>query len=72
MLSLNGNLIWNKNDNNSPSDFPTESNWENSADLTITSGATESFTIQFRENLQPSGYEVHIFFNIGCQVSGTK
>jgi hypothetical protein len=71
MLDLNGGQIWNQTDNDSPSDFPTEGNWRNGSNLTIPNGATQSFVVQFRENLQLGVYEIHIFFDIGCQVSGT-
>jgi len=72
LLILNGDQIWNKNDNDSPSDFPTEGNWRSGANLTIPNGATRTFLVQFREVLQPTGYDLHIFFDIGCQVSGKK
>ncbi|HKJ37805.1 MAG TPA: hypothetical protein VJ972_03445, partial [Anaerolineales bacterium] len=72
MLLLNGGQIWNQNDNDSPSDFPTEGNWRSGANLTIPNATTYNFIVQFRENLQSSGYENHIFFDIGCQVIGTK
>ena len=70
--SLSGNLLWNQNDNDSPSDFPTEGNWVNGADRTISNTLVEPFVIQFREILAPTGYDVHIVFDIGCQVTGTK
>jgi len=71
-LSLNGGQIWNKNDNDSPSDFPTEGDWRSGSNRTIPNTATQNFVVQFRENLQPSGYEIHIYFNIGCQLIGKK
>jgi len=72
MLLLNGGQIWNQNDNDSPSDFPTEGNWRSGANLTIPNATTYNFIVQFRENLQSTGYEVHTFFDIGCQVIGKK
>ncbi|MDX1377504.1 MAG: hypothetical protein R3307_01545 [Anaerolineales bacterium] len=71
-LTLNGGQIWNKNDNDSPSDFPTEGDWRSGANLTIPNGMTYNFVVHFRENLQSTGYEVHIYFDIGCKVVGTK
>lgn len=73
-LLLDGNLIWNTSDTTPPSDIPTEGNWRRGAgsDRTILSGTTETFVVQFQNNLQPTGYEVHVTFNTGCQVIGTK
>lgn len=71
-LILNGTLIWNTSDVDTPSDIPTEGNWIGSADRTIDPGLTENFTVQFQNNLQPTGYEVHVVFNIGCQLIGIK
>jgi len=71
-LFLNGALIWNTSDPDSPSDIPTEGNWVNTANLTIPASATETFLIQFSNPLQVTGYEVHISFDIGCQVFGLK
>lgn len=72
ILFLNGDQIWNQNDNDSPSNFPLEGNWRSGANLTIPNGATRTLLVQFREVLQPAGYELHIYFDIGCQVSGKK
>jgi hypothetical protein len=71
-LLLNGAVIWNTSDPDSPSDIPTEGNWVNGANLTIPDRAVETFVIQFAEDLQPTGYEVHIVFDNGCQVIGTR
>jgi len=72
-LLLNGVVIWNTSDPDSPSDIPTEGNWIGAiADLTIPNGNTRNFVIQFQNNLQPNGYEVHVVFNIGCQVTRTQ
>lgn len=71
-LHLNSVIVWNTSDPNSPSDIPTEGNWLNGADLTIPNGATRTFLIEFSNDLQPTGYEVHLVFDIGCQVIGTK
>jgi len=65
-------MIWNTSDPNSPSDIPTEGNWVGGANLTIPGSATETFLIQFSNPLQATGYEIHISFDIGCQVVGTK
>jgi len=71
-LFLNGAVIWNTSDPNSPSDIPTEGNWANNADLTILNATTETLLIEFPNDLQPSGYEVHIVFDVPCQVIGNK
>jgi len=71
-LILNGTPIWNTSDVNPPSDIPTEGNWISGADRTIGVGATENFVIRFQNDLQPTGYEIHVFFNIGCQIIAIK
>jgi len=71
-LLLDGNLIWNISDTDSPSDIPTEGDWRGGADLTIPDATARNFVIQFQDDLQSSGYEVHVVFDTGCQVSGTK
>jgi hypothetical protein len=71
-LILDGNPIWNTSDNDSPSDIPSEGNWIGSASRTIPAGATGNFLIRFQDNLQSTGYEIHIFFDVNCQVIGTK
>ena len=68
-LQLGGVTIWNPSDPDSPTDIPLEGNWVNGANLTITNGGTSSLLILFAENLQATGYEVHVVFDIGCQVS---
>ncbi|HAV78865.1 MAG TPA: hypothetical protein DCX53_16055 [Anaerolineae bacterium] len=72
MLVLNSDLIWNQTDNNSPSDFPTEGNWRSGSDRTIPNATTRTFVVQYRENLQSTGYVIHIIFDIGCRVTGSK
>jgi hypothetical protein len=71
-LLLDTGLIWNTSDSDSPSDIPTEGNWRSSIDRTIPNTATRTLTIQFQNDLQATGYEVHVFFNIGCQIIGIK
>jgi hypothetical protein len=68
---LNGVSIWNTSDPDTPSDIPAEGNWKNGVSLTIPVGATQSFLIQFGDALQPSS-QVHIVFDIGCQVTGSR
>jgi hypothetical protein len=75
-LFLNGTVIWNTSDPDAPSDIPTEGNWVSGADTIIpgtnTPGANaRTFLIQFANDLQ-SPVEVHLVFDIGCQVIGTK
>lgn len=71
-LFLGGNPVWNISDVTSPSDIPAEGNWMGGANLTIPDATPQNFVVQFQDNLQPTGYEVHIFFDIGCQVIGTQ
>ncbi len=71
-LILDGNIIWNTSDSNTPSDIPTEGNWRPGSDLSISDTAVRNLIAQFQDNLQPTGYEIHIYFDIGCQVIGTK
>jgi len=71
-LFLNAAEIWNKSDPDSPSDIPTEGNWVGGADLIIPVAPVSNLLIQFPNDLQPTGYEVHLVFDIGCQVIGIK
>jgi hypothetical protein len=71
-LFLDGIQVWNVSDVTSPSDIPTEGNWMGSANLTIPDATAQNFVAQFQENLQPTGYEIHIIFDIGCQVIGSQ
>lgn len=71
-LFLNTVEIWNSSDPHSPSDIPTEGNWISAA-LTIPGdGTPRNFVMEFQDPLQPTGYEIHIVFHIGCQVFGTQ
>lgn len=71
-LLLSGTLLWNTSDNDSPTDIPAESSWINGASRIILAGETRNFVVRFQNALQATGYEVHIVFDIGCQVVGTK
>jgi hypothetical protein len=73
-ILLNNAVIINPSDTTSPSDYPAERPFAVGANLTIPAGATEPLLIQFQNNLvhQPPGYEVHVVFDIGCQVVGTQ
>jgi hypothetical protein len=69
---LNGDEIWDKSDPNPPSDIPNEGDWKGGANLVIPGAPVSNLLIQFSDTLQPTGYEVHILFDIGCQVIGTR
>ena len=70
-LFLNGVEIWNISDTDSPSDIPTEGNW-NGSNRTIPDATVGNFVIQFQDPLGSGNYEVHIVFDIiPCQVSGS-
>jgi len=71
-LFLDGNQVWNISDVTSPSDIPAEGNWSGGANLTIPDATTQNLLVQFQNDLQSTGYEIHIYFDIGCQVIGTK
>jgi hypothetical protein len=73
-LFISGTMVWNRSDPDSPSDIPTEGDWINSADpaLKIPAATVKNLLIQFSNDLQPTGYEVHVVFDIGCQVTGTR
>jgi len=71
-IYLNGVMIWNKSDSDTPSSIPSEGNWENGANLAIPNGVTQNLVVQFSSPLQPTGYEVHLTFDIACQIVGTK
>jgi hypothetical protein len=71
-LFLNGAVIWNTSDPDTPSDIPTEGNWANGADLIIPNATTRTLLVQFSNDLQPAGYEVHLVFDGSCQVVGVK
>ena len=71
-LFLAGNVIWNTSDPDTPTDIPTEGNWVPSGDRSILDAGAKNMLIRFSNDLQATGYEVHIVFDIGCQVIGTK
>jgi hypothetical protein len=71
-LLLNGNVIWNTSDPDSPSDIPAEGSWKAGANLTIPNATAKNFIIRFSNGLQQTGYEVHVVFDIGCQVIKSK
>lgn len=70
-LLLDGIELWNTSDVNSPTDIPTESAWNGSADRTIAAGTVKTFIVRF-QNVPQSPTEVHLVFDIGCQVTGTQ
>lgn len=69
---LDGFVIWNTSDVDSPSDLPSEGNWVGGANRTIPNAQTLNLVLRFQNALQPTGYDVHIVFDIGCQVTGAK
>ena len=71
-LYLNSAVICNTSDPDSPSDIPAEGNWTGGANLTISNASTSTLLMEFQENVQPTGYEVHIVFDIVCQVVVTR
>ena len=71
-LLLDTDLIWNTSDSAPPSDIPTDGNWRSGISRSIPNSATRTLNIQFQDGLQATGYEAHIFFDIGCQVIGIK
>ena len=71
-LILDGTVIWNTSDPDSPSDIPTEGNWLGGASRTIPNGSTLTLLIDFPNDLQATGYEIHVVFDIGCQIVRTR
>jgi hypothetical protein len=74
-LELDADLLWNTSDSDTPSDIPAEGSWRSGVNFTINSTATRTLLVQFQNDLQSTGYEVHIFFDIGgttCKVVGIK
>jgi hypothetical protein len=72
-IFLNGISVWNTSDPDAPSDIPTEGNWSgNVTDRTIPNGAVANLVIRFGDALQPTGYQIHLVFDIGCQVIGAQ
>jgi len=72
-LVLNGTVIWNTSDPDSPSDIPTEGNFIASANRIIPMGSVGNFVVRFSNDLQLTDTtEVHIVFDTPCQVTGTK
>jgi hypothetical protein len=68
-LFLQGVSIWNTSDPNAPSDIPSEGNWKGTVpERTLPGVGVGTFRIQFGNGLEPGLYEVHLVFDIGCQV----
>ena len=70
-LFLNSTEIWNKSDPDSPSDIPSEGAWNGTSRI-IPDASSGNLVVQFQEPLQLTGYEVHVVFDSGCQVTGSK
>ena len=67
-ILLNGGTIWNTSDPDAPSDIPMEGGtWGNASRTVPGPGSSSEFVIQFQEPLSGTP-EVHVVFNIGCQV----
>ena len=71
-LILDGTVIWNTSDPDSPSDIPAEGSWRGGANLTIPNTSNLTLLIEFPNALQATGYEIHIVFDIGCQIVRTR
>ena len=69
-LFLDGTEIWNIADNNTPTDIPTESNWNNN-NRTISGGLVGNFIVQFQDPLVTGVYQIQITFDNGCQIGGS-
>jgi len=70
-LFLDGNEVWNISDNTPPSDIPTEGNWNNAVRTIAGDGTPRTFLTQFQNPLESGNYQVQLFFDNGCQVSGS-
>ena len=71
-ISLDGVVIWNASDPDSPSDIPAENPFVSGANRTIPAGIPGILTLEFQDPVEPTGYEAHVVFNINCQVVATK
>jgi hypothetical protein len=73
-IIFNGIEVWNRSDPDSPTDIPTQPNgtWLGGSDLTIPDATTRTLVIVFSNNLPATGFEVHLVFDINCQVIGNK
>jgi hypothetical protein len=74
-LFLQDVSIWNAEDPNPPSDIPSEGSegtWNGTLpERTLPGPEARTFKILFGEGLQPGLYEVHLVFDIGCQIQGS-
>jgi hypothetical protein len=70
-ISLDGTVIWNSSDPDSPSDIPSENPFVSGATRTVPAGVA-TLNLQFQEPVAPNGYEVHVVFSTNCQVIATK
>jgi len=71
-LFLDLDVLWNTSDSAPPSDIPTESPWRGGTNRTIPDTMTRTLVLRFQNNLQSTGYQVHVVFNVGCQVIRKK
>ena len=71
-VAPNGAEVWNKSDPDSPTNIPAEGNWTKQRYPLYHKRGRGSLLIQFSNDLQPTGYEVHVIFEHGCQVIGTR
>jgi hypothetical protein len=70
---LNGNDIFSGADPDSPSMLTSELPWSGTlTDRQIADSTTAPLLVDFQNDLASTGFEIHIVFDIGCQVSGTK
>jgi hypothetical protein len=69
-LSLQGVSIWDRSDPNSPSDIPSEGAWKIPLSNRVIPVGVRTFTIQFKNALEPGDYQVYLVFGgINCQVN---
>jgi hypothetical protein len=65
-VRLGSSDIWSGNENNPPSDFPSEKAWNSGGDRTIDNGANKDLILSFNSSLDAGGYLVRATFNNGC------
>jgi hypothetical protein len=66
---LGGNSLYSGNENNSPSDFPSEQSWNDYPnEHQIGDGGTKTLLIQFADALGAGTYSLRATFSIGCYV----
>jgi hypothetical protein len=68
---LDGSTLWSGNENNPPSDFPSEQAWDGGGDHTLGNGANKDLILSFVSSLDAGDYLVRATFDNGCFIEKT-